>query len=134
MSNRKFLIAASVLGALAVVLGAFGAHGLKNILTPYQLEIWNKGVFYQFIHVFAIFISGFLNIHYPGKAFRYALLFFLGGILCFSGSLYFLALRDSIPLPVALLGPVTPFGGVLFIAGWAALTTGIYRINIPENK
>lgn len=134
MSNRRFFIVAAFLGALAVVLGAFGAHGLKNHLNDYQLDIWNKGVFYQFVHVFAIFINGFLNIQYPKRAFRLSMLFFLLGVIGFSGSLYLLAVRDFVPLSVAILGPVTPIGGVLFILGWVALSIGIFQTNIFENK
>lgn len=128
MSNRNFLTIAVLLGAIAVILGAFGAHGLKNLLSPYQLEIWNKGVFYQFIHVLALLFCGILNHVKPEKLFSYAMIAFFIGILCFSGSLYLLAVSDFIPFPTAILGPITPIGGLFFIGGWIIMALGMRKI------
>ncbi len=128
MSNRNFLTISAALGAIAVILGAFGAHGLKNLLSPYQLEIWNKGVFYQFIHVLALLFCGIINHLKPLKHFSYAMIAFLIGIICFSGSLYLLAIRDFIAFPATILGPITPIGGLFFVGGWIVMALGIRKI------
>lgn len=121
MTNRKIYIAA-ISGALAVVLGAFGAHGLKPHLDTYQLAIYEKGIQYQFYHTLALLAAGILEWQKgPSKWLDYAGWLFLGGILCFSGSLYLLACRELLPFPVAWAGPVTPLGGIAFVAGWVLL-------------
>ncbi|HLP93596.1 MAG TPA: DUF423 domain-containing protein [Saprospiraceae bacterium] len=122
MANINFIRLGAVLGALTVVIGAFGAHGLKPHLSEYQIAIYEKGVQYQFYHCLAILAVGMLLQHMPdSKGLRQAGWLFLAGILCFSGSLYLLACRDIISIPVGWAGPVTPIGGVLFIAGWLRL-------------
>ena len=111
MSILLFRIAA-VLCFLAVALGAFGAHGLRSTLQARgMLDVWNKAVFYQFIHAIAL-----LALALYGSINRGAWLLLLIGILLFSGSLYLLALTS-----LRWLGPVTPLGGLCFLAGWAWL-------------
>jgi uncharacterized membrane protein YgdD (TMEM256/DUF423 family) len=111
MSILLFRIAA-VLCFLAVALGAFGAHGLRSTLEAHgMLDAWNKAVFYQFIHAIALLV---LALH--GAINRGACLLLLMGILLFSGSLYLLALTN-----LRWLGPVTPLGGLCFLAGWGWL-------------
>ena len=103
---------AALLCFLAVALGAFGAHSLKQILETHgMLDVWNKAVFYQFIHALALLV---LALH--GTINRGACLLLLIGIFLFSGSLYLLALTS-----LRWLGPVTPLGGLCFLAGWAWL-------------
>jgi uncharacterized membrane protein YgdD (TMEM256/DUF423 family) len=131
---KKSIILAALFGGLAVILGAFGAHKLKEILSPEGLEIWNKGVLYQFMHTFAILAVGLLSkIHFT-TALKYAMSCFSIGILFFSGSLYFLAFRDVFDFGVAIgfLGPITPIGGALFIAGWISLL--IYGLKYSKNE
>ena len=102
----------ALMGLLAVVLGAFGAHGLRNILEQNQTtEIWKTAVFYHFIHAVMLFI---LADRRPLK--RLSWTAFLVGIIIFSGSLYALAITN-----VRWLGAITPFGGVSFIVGWVCL-------------
>lgn len=125
-SSRLLIRIATLSGALAVALGAFGAHGLKPLLTEYQLAIYEKGVHYQFYHTLALLaaallMSGDNNVRYL----RLSGWFFTAGILCFSGSLYLLACRDIMAVPVAVLGPVTPLGGVCFIAGWVLMLLSV---------
>ena len=109
MTNSTALRTAASLGCLAVVLGAFGAHGLKDLLTRNgTLLIWEKAVFYHFIHALMLFI---LAQRYSVR--RGPWLSFLVGIVLFSGSLYVLALTN-----IKLLGAITPFGGISFIIGW----------------
>jgi len=117
--NKKILITASLFGAVAVVLGAFGAHGLKNLISADALTIWAKGVEYQFYHTFALlFLSQLKESKWTNMAYR----FFSFGILFFSGSLYLLATRSVTEISfVNFIGPITPIGGLLFIIGWIML-------------
>jgi len=125
--NKQIIITASILGLLAVVAGAFAAHGLKPHLNPQQLEVWHTGVQYQFYHVFALlFLSTFGR--YRNRLVNIAYYLFLFGIVCFSGSLYLLACRDMIGWNwLSVMGPVTPLGGLMFIAGWATLAMAAIR-------
>jgi uncharacterized membrane protein YgdD (TMEM256/DUF423 family) len=121
-NDKFFFRLAAILGALAVGIGAFGAHGLKPLLTPYQLEIFEKGVQYQFVHVLALLAAAIqMQQHLNSVWLRRAAWLFFAGIIAFSGSLYLLACRDLISFPVGWAGPVTPLGGVCFIAGWISL-------------
>ena len=103
---------AAVMGALAVALGAFGAHGLKGVLEQnHTAAIWEKAVFYHFIHAVMLFVLAGKTPFRAGPWFG-----FLLGIVLFSGSLYLLALTS-----VRWLGAITPFGGISFIVGWVCL-------------
>ncbi len=119
--NKRIILTAAFFGALAVILGAFGAHGLKQLISVDQLVTWQKGVEYQFYHTFALlYLSTFAR--YKNKLIAVAFTFFTLGILFFSGSLYLLALRDAYQLSFAsYIGPITPIGGLFFIIGWVAL-------------
>lgn len=109
MTNTIAVRLAALLGFLAVMLGAFGAHGLKDTLARHDaVAIWEKAVFYHFIHAVMLFTLGQRR---PVQSAPW-LSFFIG-ILLFSGSLYLLALTN-----VRWLGAITPFGGVSFLAGW----------------
>jgi uncharacterized membrane protein YgdD (TMEM256/DUF423 family) len=113
MSISLFRIAAA-LCFLAVALGAFGAHGLRSTLELRgTLDIWNKAVLYHFIHAIALLVLALYGTINRGP---WWLLF--AGIFLFSGSLYLMAL---IPQARGWLGPVTPLGGLCFLAGWAWL-------------
>ncbi len=106
--------------ALAVGLGAFGAHGLRERLDAYSLSIWEKAVFYHFIHAIGLLVLPAL-LKEGSAASRVGWLLVLG-ILLFSGSLYALALSG-----VRVLGAITPFGGVSFIAAWLMLAWALLR-------
>ena len=110
---RVWIIYGSFFSLLAVVLGAFGAHGLKNILNQYSREVYNTANFYHFIHSLAIIFIAILNTQYNDINLSYSFYFFLFGIIIFSGSLYILAITG-----IKWLGAITPIGGVLFILGW----------------
>ncbi len=113
---------AAILGATAVIFGAFGAHTLKQYLTPEQLQTFETGVRYQFYHTFAILACGLLFNQNPLKKYNMAAGSFLAGIVCFSGSLYLLSTRTLLGLESwTWLGPVTPIGGLMFIIGWGML-------------
>lgn len=109
----------AVLGALAVLLGAFGAHALRAQLAPDMLAVFETGVRYHFLHAIALLFTG---RHADGRAGRAAGVLFVAGIAIFSGSLYALALTG-----VRAWGAVTPVGGVAFIAGWIALAVAMGR-------
>ncbi|RZL45277.1 MAG: DUF423 domain-containing protein [Pedobacter sp.] len=119
--NKRIILTAAFFGALAVVLGAFGAHSLKNLVDAYALDIWHKGVEYQFYHTFALlYLSTFAR--YKNKLIGFAFLFFTLGIILFSGSLYVLALKDVLNITnTKIIGPITPIGGLFFILGWISL-------------
>jgi uncharacterized membrane protein YgdD (TMEM256/DUF423 family) len=119
--KKGLFITSGFLGMVAVLLGAFGAHGLKPHLDTYQIAIYEKAVFYQFIHVLASLVSLILYSFFLKKGFLYAGLFFIIGILFFSGSLYLLAIKDLIAIPTNIIGPVTPIGGLFFVLGWATI-------------
>lgn len=125
--NKRIILTAAFFGALAVVLGAFGAHGLKSIVSPSQLETWQKGVEYQFYHTFAmLYLSTFAR--YKNKLIALSFLFFSLGIILFSGSLYLLAIKDAYNLSFTqYLGPITPIGGLAFILGWVCLFLAAFR-------
>ncbi len=112
-------------GFLGVALGAFGAHALKPVLTSYGREIWNTAVLYHLVHSGLAAGTGFLFLKTGQRWFKLSSLFFLTGITLFSGSLYLLALSGIKPL-----GMVTPFGGVAFLAGWALLGTGGFKLKL----
>ncbi|MCX8089620.1 MAG: DUF423 domain-containing protein [Verrucomicrobiae bacterium] len=109
---------AAALGALAVGLGAFGAHGLKTTLAELgTTALWEKAVFYHFIHAVMLWVVARLEPLRRGPWFC-----FLAGIILFSGSLYWLALTNA-----RWLGAVTPFGGTAFVIGWLWLALGPSR-------
>lgn len=120
---RSTLRLCAVLGALAVALGAFGAHGLKSLVGPDQLLTFGTGVRYHFYHTLAIGLAAGLWV-VPGVdrgRLRWAVRAWAAGVVLFSGSLYLLALAEVLPVAVRWLGPVTPLGGVFFIGGWVML-------------
>jgi uncharacterized membrane protein YgdD (TMEM256/DUF423 family) len=118
MKNSVIIGAYSM--ALAIVLGAFGAHGLKSMVSAYSIDIYNKAVYYQVIHSMGILI-GALALSNEGSVKKLRNLFLLG-IALFSGSLYVLTFSDSLPALVKqIVGPVTPVGGVFFVIAWVYL-------------
>lgn len=105
----------ALLAFLGVALGAFGAHALRERLTPAMLQIWNTAVLYHLLHAVALFALG-LYARASGADPRTGAWLLTGGVLVFSGSLYALALTGIKPL-----GAITPIGGLLFLAGWVWL-------------
>ncbi|MDH3600600.1 MAG: DUF423 domain-containing protein [Candidatus Tectomicrobia bacterium] len=112
MTSTFCLRIAAISGFLTVALGAFGAHGLKALLTEYNtVDIWDKAVLYQMFHTLALLLLAFRPTVNTGAAMS-----FLIGICVFSGSLYLLALTN-----VRWLGAITPLGGLAFLIGWVLL-------------
>ncbi|MCW4151987.1 DUF423 domain-containing protein [Halomonas sp. 18H] len=116
MADRLWWIMAALSGALMVVMGAWGAHGLTEQLTPRLLEGYQTGVRYQAWHTLAILAVLAWRAARPLAGQRLILTLWALGMLLFSGSLYGLALSE-----LAWLGPITPLGGILLIAGWLSL-------------
>ena len=106
----------AISGCLVVIMGAFGAHALNEILDDYGKSIYNKAVLYHMFHSIAILILGLINKIQPEIQLSIPGWSFLFGIILFSGSLYIFAITG-----IKLLGMITPFGGILFIIGWVLL-------------
>jgi uncharacterized membrane protein YgdD (TMEM256/DUF423 family) len=116
---------AALLGAITVALGAFGAHGLKPLISENFLTIYETAVKYQFLHTIMLFIVGMLYEKTDKKSLYTAAVLFIVGIILFSGSLYTMiftvAAGSTFP---SWIGPVTPIGGLCLIAGWISLALG----------
>jgi len=123
MSARLALALGAAAMFLAVALGAFGAHALKARLPADMTAVWQTAVQYHAWHALALLATGLLLLHWPERTgLGVAAWLFAAGIVLFSGSLYAMALSG-----VRGLGAVTPFGGVAFLAGWAAMVWAIAR-------
>lgn len=131
MTTKHIIQTAAVSGALAVSLGAFGAHGLAPILEKTgRLATYETAVSYHFYHSLALLMLGILSALYPKiKTFSKGAWLFIAGIVIFSGSLYVLSLTGT-----TILGAITPFGGVAFILGWAWMFWGALKINSHSQK
>ncbi|MDC0610428.1 DUF423 domain-containing protein [Vibrio sp.] len=128
MMHRRFLGLGAFFAGTGVILGAFAAHGLKKVLSPYLLDVFQTGVHYQFIHSIALILVSLMMLHLKTadlaqKYFKRAGICFTIGILCFSGSLYLLALTG-----VKWFGPITPLGGLFFIIGWMMLLIASFKM------
>ena len=120
--NNGFAIAAALLGAAAVVLGAFGEHALASTVAASRLDTWSTAVDYHLAHTVVLLILSLSGRKMNTSWHRRSCWLFLAGIAVFSGSLYLLVLTDT-----SLLGAVTPIGGLLLIAGWLSLAIGLSR-------
>jgi uncharacterized membrane protein YgdD (TMEM256/DUF423 family) len=120
--DRFFFIAGSLSAFLAVALGAFGAHGLKDKLTTETLNIFEVGVRYQMYHALALLAVAWASSRWPGTYIAAAGWLFIAGTIIFSGSLYLLSLTG-----LRWLGAITPIGGVAFLIGWLLLAWGVWR-------
>lgn len=113
---KNILIAGALLMALAVLLGAFGAHALKARLSPEMLAIYKTGVDYHFYHALGLLLVGSTGYHVKSKWLNRAGGLHIAGIFLFSGSLYLLSLTE-----IKGIGIITPIGGLSFVAGWICL-------------
>lgn len=126
--HKGYLIIASFLGALTVVLGAFGAHGLKKIVSAEALVTYETAVRYQFYHVFALALTGLVFASGQPSLMKAAGILFMAGMFLFSGSLYLLTYKSAVQLNgLSWVGPITPLGGTLLVAGWICLALGISK-------
>jgi uncharacterized membrane protein YgdD (TMEM256/DUF423 family) len=128
--HKGFIATGAFLGALAVGLGAFGAHGLKKIVPEETVQAFQTGVQYQLYHVLALLLAGILREKIFSKFLIRAGWFFISGILLFSGSLYFLTfLKATGTTGLNKIALLTPFGGLSLIAGWVCLLISVWRKN-----
>ncbi|MBV1875845.1 MAG: DUF423 domain-containing protein [Cycloclasticus sp.] len=116
MNKPPFITLGAIFAFLAVGLGAFGAHALKESLTPHYLAIYHTATDYQMWHAIGLIIIGVLYQQTPSSLLRKAGWFMLAGIIIFSGSLYTLSLSG-----IKILGAITPIGGVAFLVAWLLL-------------
>lgn len=116
MTASRWATVGAALGGLAVAFGAFGAHGLRDRLTPADLATFDTGARYQMYHALALLAVAWLADRAPSRAVETAGWAFLVGMLVFSGSLYLLTLGG-----LRWMGAVAPLGGVSFLIGWASL-------------
>lgn len=120
--GKSILMTASVLLALAVALGAFGAHGLKSQLSTEMLQTWKTGVDYHFYHALGLLLIGILAVSFPSELVKWSAILLTAGIVLFSGSLYALAISG-----IKWLGAITPVGGMSFITGWVLLFLAVWK-------
>ena len=123
-TNKDIVVTAAILGALTIMIGAFGAHGLKELISENSLVSFETGVRYQMYHVIVMLILGVSTVILP-KTQKWVFRFFLIGILLFSGSIYLLALNNFLPFDAKNFVFITPIGGFLLIIGWLRLAYGV---------
>ena len=124
----NFIKVAILFCTTSVVLGAFGAHLLKDLLTEHQLSSFQTGIRYQMFHGLSILILA-LNENYFNEKLNRVLQLMSVGIILFSFSIYLLNLQELLELPLSFLGPVTPLGGLFLIVSWILLF-----FNVKKNK
>ena len=117
---KPYIIIGALLAGLAVVLGAFGAHGLKSVLNAQQLNTFEIGVRYQMYHALALMLLPALSAYVSSKWANRVAFCFVTGTVLFSGSLYALAISG-----IKWFGPITPLGGLFMITGWILLIIGL---------
>ncbi|MCJ0741153.1 DUF423 domain-containing protein [Pedobacter montanisoli] len=118
--NNWAILTGAAFGALAIILGAFGAHALKKVLTEDKLASFETGVKYQLYNALFLLIIGF-NADFSLKAVQWSFYLVSTGTLLFSVSIYLLSLAQPLKTNMRFLGPVTPLGGLMMIAGWVCL-------------
>lgn len=124
--SRFWLLAGCATGFLSVASGAFGAHALKDHLSPEMLNVFETAVRYSMLHCSALLAVGLVGHRGEARAIKVAGIAFIAGIVLFSGSLVGLALTE-----VRALGIITPFGGLSFLTGWVALGLAVARGSDP---
>ena len=125
-----FITTGSIFAMLGVLLGAFGAHILKNQLTAGQINTYQTGIEYQMYHSFAILLAGLYQLQIQNsKLLRYATTAFIIGIILFSGSLYCLSITGF-----RWMGAVTPFGGIAFIVGWLCFASAAIQFKKSDSN
>ncbi|WP_298239473.1 DUF423 domain-containing protein [uncultured Algibacter sp.] len=129
--NKSTLITASILGVLGIILGAFGAHGLKELITPEAQQTFETGVRYQMYHTLFLLFVGSTNYIKP-KGKKIILFLTVLGLLFFSGSIYGLATNSITNFDFKTIGFITPIGGLLLILAWVVMFVDFLKI-APKN-
>ena len=125
-TNRKIGIAAAFLGALTILIGAYGAHGLKNIVEEQAVASFETGVRYQMYHVFAFLILAYA-IPLEAKYKKRVASLLTIGLLFFSGSIYLLVLKEYLPFDMTKFVLITPLGGMFLVVGWLYLAVSLMK-------
>lgn len=121
---KRFLVIGIVNAIFCIILGAFGSHIIKNIVTSEMLTVWNTGITYQMFQTIALILAGLFLYKIPNsRALKWSGWLSLIGIVFFSGSLYLLSVTG-----LKILGPITPLGGVLFIIAWILLVIPLSKL------
>lgn len=124
--QKKIFLLASILGLIAIVLGALAAHGLRPNVTAFSLESFQTGVRYQLYHVFFLFVVGLI----PQLTLRQQNIIVwltITGVVLFSGSIYVLSTNALTPIDFGFLGPITPIGGLFLISAWGWLGYSLFK-------
>jgi len=139
LSARCYLLISAISGLLSVALGAFGAHGLKKVVSPSMLTVYQTGVQYQFIHTLALLALALFMLSPKSdemnklmNQIKWSANLMLVGIVLFSGSLYtmtFMSVSGGFP---AWLGPITPIGGLTFIMAWFLIAYAAFKLPAEE--
>ena len=128
MLKKNFFILASFTLLLAVIIGAYGAHGLRPFMGDAGMTTFKTGSQYHFYHGISMWLVLLLHVHYKIRYINRIIYFFTAGIICFSGSLYLLSIKSFLsPSLVSFLGPITPFGGLFFIVGWVLVILALIK-------
>lgn len=127
--SKTILMAAGTFLAIAVAIGAFGAHGLQPVLPKELMQAYKTGVDYHFYHALGLLFIGVLSRRYKGRLLNWSAFCLALGILLFSGSLYLMAVTG-----IKWLGAITPFGGVSFIIGWVLLVFAVWKHKDPDGQ
>jgi uncharacterized membrane protein YgdD (TMEM256/DUF423 family) len=125
--TKSYLLVSSLFMALAIMIGAFGAHGLKPYLDEYGTSIYTKASNYQFYNTLGLFIIAICTVFINGKKIKISFYLVLSGMLIFSTSLYTLALSK-----IMWFGAITPIGGFLMIVGWLVFAYSVWQIKVDE--
>ncbi len=127
--HKGFLKTAAVFGALSVILGAFGAHALKDTISDHAIAIFETGVRYQFFHALALLMVAMLYKDLGGSLLKWAGGLFITGMIIFSGSLYILTMLTALVSPdYKWIGAITPIGGMCLITGWLLMFIRFMKI------
>lgn len=131
--KKSMLIKGSILGGLAVILGAFGVHALKEVLTAEQLISFETGVRYQMYHALVLILLFIITLKINHVFFNRAAQFIFWGVLLFSGSIYLLTLKNMLGIEaLKYIAPLTPIGGGLIIVGWMFILLGGLKTKVPH--
>lgn len=130
-TTRKIGVIAAFLGALTILIGAFGAHGLQKLVDAQAVASFETGVRYQMYHVFALLILAYaVPLH--AKHLKIVARLFGIGVLLFSGSIYLLVLRDYLPFDITKIAFITPIGGMFLVVGWICFA--LYLMKAKKNN
>lgn len=130
--NKKILIAATILGVLSVILGAFGAHGLKELISEEAQQTFEAGIRYQMFHaILLLFVGGSSQISLKAK--KNIFYFVLIGLLFFSGSIYGLATNQLSGFDFKSIGFITPIGGLFLIISWVILLINFLKMKTDNS-